>query len=287
MSAAPLQPVKLARDDDAPTSLLDAFHRINNVLPEDHYLQCVDAHATVQEALTLLKENNFSQAPVRAGEYVIGMFSYRSFGQRAAGHCAENVDIGALSVDDFMEPIAGYASINDDLPKTFDVLDRDNALVVGTEDNPLGILTPVDVLRYLYDAASPYVMIAEIEQTLRRIIVSCCSAEELSASVSNALAKAYKGDPPSALEDMTFNDYVQLIGDGRNWAHFAPAFGANNDYQRKQTRRTLEEIRDLRNDIFHFKRAITEEDRLTLATHRTWLWGKALRVRAQQRQTNA
>ena len=40
---------------------------------------------------------------------------------------------------------------------------------------------------------------------------------------------------------MTFNDYVQIIGDGRNWNYFQPIFHGD----RVRTRASLEEARDL------------------------------------------
>ena len=52
---------------------------------------------------------------------------------------------------------------------------------------------------------------------------------------------------------MTFNDYVQIIGDGRSWDHFQKFMGGN----RVRTRAKLEQLRDLRNVVFHFKREIT------------------------------
>lgn len=285
MNSAASQSLRLIRGNGPPPSLLDAFHRINSVLPEDQVIEYVEADTTVGHALALMREHNFSQVPVLAGSHVLGVFSYRSFGRQAADLCAENVNIGELTVDEFVEPLA-YAGVYEDLPKSFDALDRDNATLVGSPDNLIGILTPLDVLRYLYDVASPFVLIAEIEQTLRRIILVCCSADEFAACINNSLKKVYGGNPPDALEDMTFNDYVQLIGDGRNWKLFAPAFGAESDFQRKRTRGRLEEIRDLRNDVFHFKRDIGQDDRLKLAEHRTWLWRKALKVHARQQESN-
>ena len=40
---------------------------------------------------------------------------------------------------------------------------------VGDPDRLLGILTPMDVLRYLYGVASPFVQLAEIEVGLRAL----------------------------------------------------------------------------------------------------------------------
>ena len=81
----------------------------------------------------------------------------------------------------------------------------------------------------------------------------------------------YQDEPPTKLEDMTFNDYVQIVGDGRSWEHFQPIMGGN----RARTRAKLEQLRDLRNVIFHFKRGITVEEYETLAAGREWMLMKA------------
>ena len=63
---------------------------------------------------------------------------------------------------------------------------------------------------------------------------------------------------PTELHAMTFNDYIQIVGDGRRWEHFEPFFGGN----RVRTRAKLEQLRDIRNVIFHFRREITVEEHL-------------------------
>ena len=81
---------------------------------------------------------------------------------------------------------------------------------------------------------------------------------ELQTCISNCLGQFYTPESmPTLVEEMTFNDYVQIIGDGRNWTHFEPFFGNN---QRKRTRTMLQQIGDLRNDVFHFRRQLEEED---------------------------
>jgi acyl dehydratase len=82
---------------------------------------------------------------------------------------------------------------------------------------------------------------------------------------------------PTDLEHMTFNDYVQIIGDGRNWDHFQPIFKGD----RVRTRAKLEQVRDLRNDVFHFRREITAEDYETLSALRDWMLLKATAAEAR------
>ena len=80
---------------------------------------------------------------------------------------------------------------------------------------------------------------------------------------------------------MTFNDYIQIVSHGRNWIYFHPVLGGD----RGRTRARLEQIRDIRNVIFHFKRDIALDEFETLAAGRDWMLLKARA--AQARRTGA
>lgn len=257
-------------------SLTDHFLRVNRLLPDNQDLVTVPPDATVAEAMKLLEEHNFSQLPVVVGNEVLGVFSYRSFSTRLlATPEFVGVALTDLTVDEFREKL-NYAHVSAEVRSTFDALDADDAILVGEPNRLQGIVTAVDLLRYLYRVAEPFILLQEIELALRRLMRVCVSDEELKECVKNSLLQYYQEEKlPSTIEEMTFNDYVQIIGDGRNWPKFTPVFGNNSGLQRKLTRRRLEEIRDLRNDVFHFKREITQSDRNKLIEYRDWLWDRS------------
>jgi hypothetical protein len=151
-------------------------------------------------------------------------------------------------------------------------MDRDNGVLIGTPERLVGILTPMDFLRYLYQIASPFVLVSEIELALRALIRSAFRPEQIGVMSKQCLSSAYGGEDrvPATLEDMTFDNYQSLISHGHNWTEFAPIFGGT----RARTSGKLKEIAALRNDVFHFKREITIEDQQTLARHRDWLLNK-------------
>ena len=129
----------------------------------------------------------------------------------------------------------------------------------------------MDVLRYLYDVSRPFVLVAEIETSLRALIRMAVAPEKLAECASTALAKQYVGDQvPTDLDAMTFHDYVQIIGDGRNWPSFEPIFRGS----RERTRAKLEEMSELRNNVFHF-RETSVEDYERLAALRDWMLTRA------------
>jgi predicted transcriptional regulator len=263
----------------------ELFHRINRIIPRDQTVLTVAPTCSVREAITLMRRHGYSQLPVVENGEVLGVFSYRSFAREAAvsslddwtrQRCAP----GDLAVDEFLEPFE-FARVTEEMSRVFDAMDRDNGVLIGAPERLIGILTPMDFLRYLHHVASPFVMVSEIELALRALIRSAFTPEQIVNAALRCLASAYRRqeDVPSRLEDMTFDNYQAMISHGENWAEFERVFGGT----RTRTNGKLKEIGAIRNDLFHFKREITVADHQTLANHRNWLLNKIKQVEAHNR----
>jgi CBS domain-containing protein len=231
-----------------------------------------------------MRKHGYSQLPVVENGEVLGVFSFRSFAQ-TAGETLEDwtrqkCAPGDLPVAEFLERFE-FARVTEEMNRVFDAMDRDNGILIGTPERIVGILTPMDVLRYLYQVASPFVMVLEIELALRALIGLALSPEKIVAAARRCLSSAYGGEDkvPTSLQDMTFDNYQSLISHGENWKDFELVFGGN----RTRTSGKLKEIGGIRNDLFHFKREITMQDHQTLAGHRNWLLNKIKEVEARRR----
>jgi predicted transcriptional regulator len=256
--------------EEARQDLTSVFHRVNNVLPEDQDALCISIDTPLIEALALMKKHNYSQIPIKAGDEVLGIFSYRSFAQRITEFMDEKINLDQIPIGEFIEH-AGFVDVLDDLVSTLDTLDKKDVILVGDRKNLKGILTPIDLVKYLYKLSSPFVLLGEIEKGIRNIIRDSVTPEQLQDMIQQTLSQIYLADKmPKSLEEMTFNDYVQFIGDGRAWKYFEGVFGLG-DLQRKRTRAKLEVLRDLRNDAFHFKRDLLEDDINKLVVCRDWI----------------
>ncbi|MCG3209275.1 MAG: hypothetical protein FOGNACKC_02896 [Anaerolineae bacterium] len=263
-SSEPLTPETISQ------SLTELFHLVRSLIPEDQNLVTVSPNTEVSTAVALMQKYNFSQLPVVAGDDVLGVFSYRSLANRLLAIGKTKEHFGDLSVDEFMEQFK-FAQPSDNWESILDYLNHASGVFVGNRDQLEGIVTATDVLKYLHHIASPFVMLAEIELSLRRIIQRCVTDTELQGCMQNSLKDIYSQDEmPTGVLEMTFNDYAQIIGDGRNWPKFCIVFG-NSEWYRKKTAENLKEVRDLRNDVFHFRRSLTKEDYEKLAIHRNWL----------------
>jgi predicted transcriptional regulator len=254
----------------------ELFHRINRIIPENQHLVTVSPDTSAREAVSLLLQHGYSQIPVVAGGEVLGVFSFRSFAKRAAASTLLEVTKqkavpGDLAVEDCVEPFQ-FARVTDEMRQVFDAMDKDNGVLIGSPDKLQGILTPMDFLRYLYQVASPFVMLSEIELTLRALIRIAVNHEELVQCAVRSLAQLYGAEKvPKSLEAMTFDNYRLIISHGENWPKFEPILGSNKN----RIAAKLKQLCDLRNDLFHFKREITLQDHETLSDHRDWLLLKA------------
>jgi CBS domain-containing protein len=254
----------------------ELFHRINRIIPENQQLLTIGPATAVRDAIALLRTHGYSQAPVVAGGEVLGVFSYRSFALKAALPDWQVVSRqqsapGDLEVVECLERFE-FARVTDEMSSVFNAMDRDNGVLIGAPDKLQGILTPMDFLRYLYKVASPFVMISEIELTLRELIRRAVTPDELRMLAVVSLSNLYtEAEVPKTLRDMTFANYIMLISNGKNWPKFEPILGGN----RARMSAKLKQVADLRNAIFHFKRDITLQDHETLSDLRDWLLAKA------------
>jgi hypothetical protein len=66
---------------------------------------------------------------------------------------------------------------------------------------------------------------------------------------------------------LSFGEYAAVVCDGRNWQYFEPILGGD----RARTKARLDRAAELRNDVLHFRRELTGEDREHLASTREWL----------------
>jgi len=264
-------------------SVTELFHRLNSVLPEYQQVVSVSPDLPAVDALKIMNERRFSQLPIVVNRAVLGVFSHRSYSHAVVRHAQrttknQKFDPLELLVEDCLEKPT-FAHVTDEFVEWFEFIDEHNFVLVGDPDRLQGIVTAMDILKYLYRVASPFVLIAEIELGLRALMNLAVTRETLANCARASLGGKYPEDRiPVCVEDMTFNDYVQIIVNGNSWDHFQPVIGGS----RNRIRAKLEALRDLRNVIFHFKREMTVEEYQTLAAGRDWMLMKARMSEARQ-----
>jgi len=260
------------------------FHRINRALPKNQDLLTVPPTCSAREAVEMMVKRGYSQVPIVSNGKVDGVFSYRSFARIAAQQSLDELNQykgapGELDVTEYREDWS-FAQVTDEMTRIFQPLDADGGVLVGTESDLIGVLTPTDFLHYLYQVASPFVMLSEIELGLREVLRRAMTKEQLVEAAERCLARTSRDDQnvPTQLEDMTFGDYQVLISNGDNWPLLETYFGR----LRGVTSAKLNDIRELRNDVLHFRREITDKDRASLVDHRGWVKMKLRRAESTE-----
>lgn len=276
--------------DSTSESITDLFYLVGSLLSSQEQLSTLPHDMSVAAAIEYMGELGLSQLPVTSWTTVIGVFSYRSFCRfilEMENEFDQNEIIGEMSVGEFIEQHRFYNN-DDNWESILGRIKSDNSVLVGNRDSFSGSITPMDVVRFLYKVAKPFVVIAEIELSIRSMITNCVNNEELHTCIQNSLAQLYPSDKlPAKLTEMTFNDYFQVICNGHNWVHFEPFFGGSGGSMRKRTRNYLKKIGELRNDVFHFKRTLEEGEIQFLNNKRDLLQNKARIFEGEQRQAAA
>jgi CBS domain-containing protein len=273
-------------DSDTPagSEYSKRLFEVLSVIPADQRLVTVPPDTQVADAIAVLDKHGFSQLPVVNDGGVLGVFSYRSYARAVLAQtrkASANKPFNPLSltVGDCMAESPRFARVTDLFTHWFDDLDRYDSLLVGDVDRLQAIVSAHDVVRYLYRVASPYVLVADCEFSLRAIIHLLVSDDMLTDCARQCLTEKYPADKiPVGLSDMTLDDYVRIVTDGR-WSHFEPAFGRNRDYLRSR----LDKLREVRNQLFHHRADVTPEEHESLAADRAWLQAKVKIVEGHQR----
>lgn len=273
----PLRQLGLVVEPDAAHPLSSLFHRLSRIIRDDQELATLPSTTTVRDAIQFMQEKGFSQIPMREGHDIVGVFSYRSFAVQSLKFNDPKTPPSDLTIGDFAEDIP-FVAPADPFDEVIDKLDRYDALLLGTPDNTVAIITAMDILRYLYGATSPYVLVAEIELAIRALMSRSLDGRSPGDCFARCLKNKYGDTVPDKLDDLTFDDYQVVITSGDNWASFKDAFGSTPAIVRTK----LSCARDLRNALFHFRRGITIEEFQELADTRTWLLRRSRILEGQE-----
>lgn len=253
-------------------SIVAEFHRAGSLIPKDQKLIAIKKDTKVSEALQIMKEDNYSQLPVMAGQTVLGIFSYRSFALEAARRqrSQRNTVLSDLPVEEFMEDFP-YIAANEDWTKIQRQLDEKDGFFVGHSEAIDGLVTTMDVYHYFRNIADPFIHIAEIEIPLRRIIADRIPPDKRAEVFGQVLRGSYaEGDIPKHPKELSLNDEVLIVTSAEHWHFFKDVLGAGEGGKNTAAKK-FKDIPNLRNDVLHFKRELERHELNKLIDCRHWL----------------
>lgn len=230
------------------------FGLVRDLLPDGQVVLTAPHDAPASDAVELLINHGVAQAPVMRDGQPIGVFSWRSFGKRVSDLRHTGIKAATLPVGDCMEPacfidIDAYIDTASDWSNTDYALVRENGKLVG-------LLSVKDIFSRLSEFAEAFVLLYEIEHDVRNLIHALTTETDLKTMIA-AMGHDLNGHAPKTLEDFTFSQYRQLVCDVKsNWEHFARAFHSS----REVAQNDFTQIGELRNVVFHFRRAVNPRD---------------------------
>jgi predicted transcriptional regulator len=198
---------------------------------------CVKPDAPLSEAVTLMLTNDYSQLPVMTTDRdVKGVISWKTTGSKLA------LSQACAFVRDCMEQ-PRIVQLEDSLFSAIRHISENDYVLVRAEDRTIcGIVTAADFSEQFRQLAEPFLLIGEIENSIRKLIYGKFTADEL-AGVKDPNDKERQ---VGAVTDLTFGEYVRLLENETRWTKVGLTLN------RAEFVKRLGEIREIRNDIMHF-----------------------------------
>ena len=277
---------------------------LEDLLPSDQQLRTVQPHERVASAINIMYQHGYGQLPVTAanGEFQGQVITFESV-LRAIQ--AFRTDAGALLVRDAARRVRSYAA-DADLLVTLDDIYRDNFALIVDESRLIGIVTTADMAVFFREYSQDLMLIEGIESRVKDAIRALYAGDDdqldsviaivtdraadirkkLPAAIKAYLGKANISPPPpgsdmdafaeaekrlglqepgKSFEDLTFDEFTNvLLRHAR-----APRLSESKDVS--EIRALLQQVRDARNKLAHFRGELTSGERRTIQCAAEWL----------------
>lgn len=269
----------------------------------------VHPNDTAERALGLMIEHDFSQLPVIDESMMpLGMVTHESILRALANF---RLQIDALRVADALVKAPIYNPEDDLFDLLDRLRDTNSVLIVDSEGRLIGIVTSYDSTEYFRRRAEDLMLVEDIESTIKDLITSAFiksdgSIDEvgLSQAISDIvssksiLENRYRGaitkyvtlsggtaselDQSAlqgTLDDLTsnhkqksfdklsFNEYIDLFLSKDRWGYYEKYIPVDP----KSIRKFLDDVRETRNSLAHFRGEISASQRDQLKFAADWL----------------
>lgn len=250
-SPPPPPPVDPTGPTVKPTGVrADPSHRLGRLKAANRKPVSVSPNDVLEIATTLMLTHDFSQLPVMQSDFnVKGIIGWKTIGSRLA------LKQSCRTVQDCMEQ---HHELRDDA-SLFDAIrviaEHDCVLVRDRTNKITGLVTGADISEQFHLLAEPFLLLGDIENRIRLLILPKYSLDELRAARNPGDAERNVDD----VSDLTFGEYVRLLDNDERWAKLGVSIDRGHFCDQ------LKRIRDVRNDVMHFDPdGITEESLLEL-----------------------
>ena len=241
-----------APDDALPAEqLYDPVPRLGQLEAANRAPTIAGPSDPLSVAMTKMIANDFSQLPVMENERVVkGYVSWTTIGT------AHTLGRSCTSVSDCTEKEAPIMSVDKPLFEAVGMIAEKGFVFVRGQDQTItGVVTTTDISMQFHRLSEPFMLIAQIEGHLRRMLARSVPRER----ILDARDPADSGRVVESVTDLTFGEYVRLLEDPSVWSLL------RTNIDRSVVIERLKDVRDLRNEIVHFRPdPLDEEDLLHL-----------------------
>lgn len=229
---------------------VDPIYRISKLASATRKPLSVTPDTKLEEAVTHMLTNDFSQLPVMiGGRDVKGVITWTSIGSRLA--MGKNCSVAREVMEQHHE-IRSDASLFSAINI---IAEHQYVLVRGHDQKITGIVTASDLNLQFQQLAEPFLLLGEIENHVRRVISQRFTSTELESAKDPTDTKRVV----TSVADLTYGEYIRLLENQDRWNKL------NLTVDRKTCIGKFESVRRIRNDVMHFDPdGIPEKDLMTL-----------------------
>ncbi|MFC9856775.1 MULTISPECIES: restriction system modified-DNA reader domain-containing protein [unclassified Streptomyces] len=222
-------PLDLDDEDEPETGLT-----VGNLPSALSEVTSVPPDATYEQAITLMVINDYSQLPVISGRNVRGAVTWKSIAR--ARHAKPDATFSDAIIT------AREVSYDHDLIDILPALaDSEFVLVRDQTQRIAGIVTASDVAAAYGSLASPFFLVGELDQRLRRVMTRTFKLPDVQ---DNCDPQGQRGI--TSFDDLSIGDYQRALENPALWSQLGWPL------DRKVFGKRLGEIRIIRNDLMHF-----------------------------------
>ena len=215
----------------------DPIYRINRLAAATRKPLSVSPETKLEEAITHMLTNDFSQMPVMTREREVkGIITWASIGSRLA--MGKNCSVAREFMEQHHE-IRFDASI---ISAIGIIAEHQYVLVRGHDQKITGIVTASDLSLQFQQLAEPFLLLGEIENHLRQVIGQRFTPTELKSAKDPTDANR----AVTSVADLTYGEYQRLLENPDRWEKL------NITVDRKTCMEKFENVRRIRNDVMHF-----------------------------------
>lgn len=220
----------------------------------------IEPDTSIQEALEVMFENDFTHLPVEEDGTVTGVITHESVCHLLKA--MQEMQPEQRSVRNAVEdPV--FVPPDENVYDLFEALVDGDHVLVGSREEVQGIVTKNDVFHLLNDWIEPFLMIGEIELSLRAIFAEKCTnvGERIEETFAERAQYDESFTPPQTLQEFTLRNHYTFVS--KNWNELSDYFYEDREY----VLWLLEEVRRMRNAVFHFRNETENVNRnvLTIA----------------------